>query len=319
MEGYMRKSEPDQREGQHIGSYRLIRPLGGHGLTEVYLAEHTQLHTTVAIKLMHGRRERHEVTKFLIQAQTLTELRHPHIVPVLDFGIKDDFSFLVMDYAPHGSLRQRHVRGTRLPLNIILLYVQQVSCALHYVHQHNLVHRDVKPHNMLLGVNDEVMLSDFGIAVISHSLASIHPELDDFEGTILYAAPEQLQGKPRRRSDQYALGVVVYEWLSGDWPFSGSFDEITHHHLFTPPPSLQEKGITLPSTVEQVVIRALEKDPAARFPSVEDFAQALADAIAPHEEPPLTIQPEEFSHEEPALIEQPSPRRQFKSPLPFSR
>src|SRR5581483_6203574 len=139
-----------------------------------------------------------------------------------------------------------------------------------------------------LDANDKVLLSDFGIAVVSHSLASIHPELSDFEGTILYTAPEQLLGKPRRSSDQYALGVVVYEWLSGSWPFSGSFDEITQQHLFTPPPSFQEKGVMVPSAVEQVVMRTLAKDPAERFANVEQFALALGTAIEQSHEPKHT-------------------------------
>lgn len=292
----------DYREGLRFGNYHLRQLLGRKGCTEVYLGEDLHQHTQVAIKLLHGRREQDEATNFLIQACTLTELHHPHIVSVLDYGIEDDLSFLVMDYAPHGSLRERHVKGTRLPPDVVLRYARQIADALHYVHQRNLVHRDVKPHNMLLGDDNRVMLSDFGIAVVSHSLASIHSELSDFEGTVPYAAPEQLLGKPRRGSDQYALGIVIYEWLSGDWPFSGSFDEIAHHHLFTPPPLFKARGVELPPAVEQVVMQALEKDPIARFATIGQFVEALEAAIKQHG----------LSE----IKDQSLPKRQFRLPFP---
>ncbi|HLZ60938.1 MAG TPA: serine/threonine-protein kinase [Ktedonosporobacter sp.] len=294
----------DYCEGQQFGIYHLRRLLGRKDCTEVYLGEHLHQHTQVAIKLLYGRREQDEATKFLIQAGTLTELRHSHIVSVLDYGIEDDVSFLVMDYAPHGSLRERHPKRTRLPLDMVLHYARQIADALYYVHQRNLVHRDVKPHNMLLAADDRVMLSDFGIAVVSHSLASIHPELSDFEGTVPYAAPEQLQGKPRRSSDQYALGIVVYEWLTSDWPFSGSFDEVAHHHLFTPPPSFKSRGVELPLEVEQVVMRALEKDPARRFATIGQFVEALGVAIEQRD----VVEVKDLQQS----------RRQFRSPRPFS-
>src|SRR5579859_4386239 len=161
-------------EEHQFGCYRLIRRLGQKNGTAVYGAEDLRDHRQVAVKLQYGPYKQDETTQFLIQASTLTELRHPHIVSVLDYGIEGDVSFLVMDYAPHGSLRERHTKGTRLPLEMILCYARQIANALQYVHQRNLVHRDVKPHNMLLAADDRVMLSDFGIAVVSHSLASIH-------------------------------------------------------------------------------------------------------------------------------------------------
>ncbi|MBV9232383.1 MAG: serine/threonine protein kinase, partial [Chloroflexi bacterium] len=256
---------------------------------------------------MDGPLDEDEASKFLAHASTLIHLRHPQIVPVLDFGVENGTAFLVMDYAPNGTLRQRHPRGARVPLDTIVSYVKQLASALQYVHQHNLVHRDIKPHNMLLGANHEVMLSDFGIAVVSRSIGPIRPGVYDFEGTVPYAAPEQLQGKPRRASDQYALGVVVYEWLSGDWPFSGSFEEITHQHLFVPPPRLHEKGIVISPAVEQVLMKTLEKEPDARFTTIEDFAEALEWAARQEH-----IRADGFKA-------QPLSKRQFISPLPFPK
>src|SRR6266480_6247224 len=128
-----------------------------------------------------------------------------------------------------GNYRQRHQQGTCLALETILPYVRQIADALQFAHDEKLIHRDIKPENMLLGRNNEVLLSDFGIAIITQS--SRYQVTQEAAGTITYMAPEQIQGKPRLASDQYALGVVIYQWLSGDRPFHGSFPEIAAQHL----------------------------------------------------------------------------------------
>src|SRR5215472_7604457 len=126
---------------------------------------------------------------------------------------------------------------------------------------------------MLLSANDEVVLSDFGLAVVQYSLDSLSTHSQ--AGTPSYMAPEQIEGHPRAASDQYALAVVVYEWLCGARPFEGSLIEVMVQHLTMPPPPLQEKGATIPEELEHVVLRALAKDPTARFASVQDFAEVL--------------------------------------------
>ncbi len=147
--------------------------------------------------------------------------------------------------------------------------------ALEYAHQKKLIHRDIKPENMLIGSRDEILLSDFGIAVVAHSEHSVTTQ--QMAGTLPYMAPEQIQGKPQPASDQYSLGVVVYEWLSGSHPFQGSGAwEIMNQHLSSPPPSLRENNPTISKEVERVVLKALSKDPQQRFASVADFAKALA-------------------------------------------
>src|SRR5207244_9682718 len=125
----------------------------------------------------------------------------------------------------------------------------------------------------LLGQRNEILLSDFGIALVAQS--SRYQSIQEMAGTMAYMAPEQIQGKPRPASDQYALGVVAYEWLSGDRPFHGSLTELVGQHLSVPPPPLREKVPTLSPDVEQVVLKALEKDPHKRFESVQAFARAL--------------------------------------------
>jgi serine/threonine protein kinase len=198
---------------------------------------------------------------------------------VQDFGHEQSTGtlFLVMDYAPHGSLRDRHPKGSTVPLPTVVSYVTQVADALQHAHDAKLIHRDVKPENMLLGYQNEVLLSDFGLVEVAHRTASLKTLGD--AGTIEYMAPEQINGRPRTASDQYALAITVYEWLCGCRPFEGSLAiEIAMKHVTQPPPPLREKLPTLSAEVEQVVLKALANDPQERFGSVREFATALEEA-----------------------------------------
>ncbi len=212
---------------------------------------------------------------FLEEARIVASLHHPSIVQVLDCGVReeDETPFLVMNYAPNGTLGQRHPKGTAVPFPLLLLYVKKIASALQYAHDKRLIHRDIKPENMLIGVDDEILLSDFGIALISASSTSQSTKAA--AGTVAYMAPEQIMGKPRTASDQYALGIVVYEWLCGDRPFRGNFTELCAQHLYAPPPSLHEKFSAIPSELDAIVLKALAKEPAQRYTSVQEFADAL--------------------------------------------
>jgi serine/threonine protein kinase len=273
------------RLGQQLGNYRLIRLSGHGGFADVYLGEHVYLKTQAAIKVLHAQLAPDTIGNFLAEAQTIARLSHPHIIHILDFGVDNTIPFLVMEYAPNGTLRQRHARGTRLPLPLIVSYVKQIAGALQHAHDQKLVHRDVKPENMLLGYNNDVLLSDFGIATIAQTSRSLNTQ--DISGTIAYMAPEQVQGKPRPASDQYSLGIITYEWLTGYCPFQGSFAEIASQHMFAPLPSLRTFYQAIPPDVEQVLMMALAKNPEARFARVEAFANALEQAS----QPALTTQP----------------------------
>lgn len=258
--------------GQEFGNYRLTSLLGRGGFAEVYLGEHVYLKTQAAIKVLQTLLEQEEQERFYEEARTVAHLQHEHIVRVLEFGLNDgSVPYLVMEYAPNGTLRERFPRGIAVPIEQILPPLKQVVAALNYAHNENLVHRDIKPENMLLGTHDEVLLSDFGIALMISGSRRQGPQ--DVAGTITYMAPEQLLGHPTKASDQYALGVVVYEWLTGERLFSGSFIEIATQHMLKSPPSLQSHGI--PVAVEQVVFKALAKKPEQRFATVQDFADAL--------------------------------------------
>ena len=266
------------RIGQQLGNYTLLRLLGQGGFAEVYLGQHVHLDTLAAIKVLPMRLVGNSLEVFRNEARTLASMTHPNIVRILDFGVLDDIPFLVMDYAPNGTLRDRIPEGTSVALPTIVSYVKQVAAALQYAHDRKLIHRDVKPANMLLGSTNNVLLSDFGLVTVAHSSRS--QETQEVSGTLAYAAPEQLRGKSQVLSDQYALGIVVYEWLCGERPFQGSFIEILGQHITTAPPPLRGRGPAISAEVEAVVIRALQKEPHLRFPRVEDFANALERAAS---------------------------------------
>jgi eukaryotic-like serine/threonine-protein kinase len=304
-----------ERIGQQIGNYSLLQLLGQGNFADVYLGEDGSLQQ-VAIKVLHTELTRNEVEQFLAQAKIIASLDHPHIVRILEYGVEENENcpFLVMRYAPHGSLRQRHPHGTQLPITTVVSYVKQIAEALQYVHDRGLIHRDVKPHNMLLGADYEVMLSDFGIAVLAQSKGYRVQKVQEFEGTILYAAPEQVRGRPRIASDQYALGVVVYEWLCGNWPFHGTVEEIASQHTLAAPPSLCEQVPAISPIVEQVVFKAMAKEPDERFENVREFAKALERAsrleqpavrgkqLTPHDFSPLSFLPLQALSSEERLI-----------------
>jgi eukaryotic-like serine/threonine-protein kinase len=271
--------------GQQFGNYQLIEFLGKGSFAEVYLGGHIHLGTLAAVKVLQTRLM--DVDAFRTEARIVAPLVHPNIVRVLEFGIEDEIPFLVMDFAPYGTLRQRHPRGERLPLPLVITYVKQVAEALQYAHDERLVHRDVKPANMLVGRRHEILLSDFGIATLVQSSPVQHPY--EASGTMLYMAPEQLRGRPCAASDQYSLGIIVYEWLCGEPPFTGSSSlEVAVKQISELPRPLRDALPSLLPEVEQVVMRAIAKDADKRFESVQDFAIALERASLLDESSMLT-------------------------------
>ncbi len=275
------------RVGQHFGNYRLVALLGQGGFAEVYLGQHVRLNLQAAIKVLHAHLTGQEAEHFQQEAETIATLMHPSIVRILDYDVQEGVPFLIMDYAAGGSLRQRYPKGSLVSLPVVISSVKQVATALQYAHDRKFIHRDVKPENMLIGRHEELLLSDFGLAALSHSSGSLSTK--EAIGTLSYMAPEQIEGHPRPASDQYALAVVVYEWLCGSRPFDGSATEVMVQHLSVPPPPLHEKVATIPLEIEQVVLRALAKDPKGRFTSVQEFAVALEQASQPAYSPTALI------------------------------
>jgi WD40 repeat protein/tRNA A-37 threonylcarbamoyl transferase component Bud32 len=261
--------------GQQLGNYRLIRLIGQGGFADVYLGEHIHLNNFAAIKILKAQLTQSEMKNFRDEARTMMELIHPSIVRVHDFGVEpgSNTPFLVMNYASGGSLRQSYPRGTRLSAFTILSSIKQVAEALQYVHDQHLIHRDVKPENMLLGRNNAILLSDFGIAIASHNIGVAAV------GTAAYMAPEQNAFRPCPASDQYALGITVFEWLCGVRPFTGSSNvELAQKHAYELPPPLRSINPTISLAIESVVLNALAKDPTQRYASIKDFADEFEKA-----------------------------------------
>ncbi len=262
--------------GEQFGDYILRQSLGEGGFANVYLGEHKRDKTPAAVKLL-----KEQLPEGFINELRRTVLLpdHPHIIKIRDFDIKPR-AFIVMDYAPHGSLRKQHPKGTRVPLDKVVSYVKQTASALQHAHDQRVIHRDVKPHNLLLKTPDFVLLSDFGIATAARSTTIKDiTQGPGVAGTYEYMAPEQLIGQPCPASDQYALAIMVYEWLCGELPFSGQeYVQWLYLHQQVPPPPLQERVSSLPPAVEAVIFRALAKKPEDRFARVEDFATYLEQA-----------------------------------------
>src|SRR5436305_5857571 len=312
--------------GQQVGEYRLVRRLGGGGFGTVYLALHVHEHTQAAVKVLDIRLTKSEDFKaFLNEARTV-RLRHPHIVPLLDFGIsRDDLPFLVMEYASSGTLRDRHRKGERVALPTIVSYVDQVGSALKYGHDRRVIHRDVKPDNILVRDDGTLMLSDFGIAKLLEQ--SVLMSTQTQVGTPAYMAPEQHMGHPCFASDQYALAVVVYEWICGVRPFQGTLYGLAIQHKETEPPPLRDHLPAIASEVEQVVLKALAKDPEDRYGGILAFADALREAVqsspgknvsdAATDESATTLPPAQPSlQEQIVMTDTPSSRQK---PLPLAK
>jgi serine/threonine protein kinase len=260
--------------GARIGNYCLQHILKRGVNSTIYLGEHIHLHTRSVVKVLnHWAADKQHIDNFCAEAQLHSSLHHPHIVRVLDFGLQDDVLFLVMDYSPRGSLHDHFPNNMTLPFDLLLPFVKQITQALQYIHDRGLIHRDIKPQNILLSGTKNVLLSDFGIAVVvqpwdrTRSTSSF--------GTALYAAPEQIEGKPLVASDQYSLAILIYNWLCGQPPFKGNSLQLCKQHLYSEVPPLRDFSASIPSNIECVIMRALSKDPSRRYPSVSDFTDAL--------------------------------------------
>jgi serine/threonine protein kinase len=285
--------------GQQLGAYHIQSKLGEGGMARVYKAYHARLRRDVAIKVIlaqiagqQGFKERFER-----EAQLIASLQHPNIVAVYDFGDIGDLTYLVMQYVGGGTLRDQLRGGHALDPRLAILYCQQMARALHHAHLRGIVHRDVKPQNMLVSATDanQLLLSDFGIAKLfdsrhepampnlSGSTLASDPSLtnvDQIVGTAEYMSPEQVTGKPvDARTDVYALGVVLYQALTGEVPFrSTTVQGLLYQHVYTPPTPLREINPYVPEILEQITSKALAKAPEDRFQSAEAMAQALETA-----------------------------------------
>ena len=257
--------------------------VGRGGMGEIYLAHDRELNRPVAIKILHAQATEDPEFRRRFHREALTAARlsgEPHIVTIFDVGEHDRRPFIVMEYLPGGTLAER-ARSSPPPLEQSLAWLAQAAAALDKAHERGVVHRDVKPGNLMLNARDEVTVVDFGIArAVDHTLGMTAP--GTVLGTAGYLAPEQAQGlETTAASDRYALGVVAYELLTGGRPFErGSATAEAAAHIHEPVPPASERGVGLPSAVDTVFERALAKDPAARYETATAFVDALADATS---------------------------------------
>lgn len=289
--------ENDPFIGKQLGAYHVQGKLGEGGMARVYKAYHPRLRREVAIKVILSQIADREGFKarFEREAQVIANLEHPNIVSVYDFGEEGDITYLVMQYVGGGILRDL-LRGSRpLPPAQTINYTVQMARALHHAHQRGIVHRDVKPQNMLISSTDrnQLLLSDFGIAKLytggedpaalsdmptrAAEQDSSLTSADQIIGTADYMAPEQVNGQPvDARTDVYALGVVLYQMLTGEVPFrSTTLRGLLFQQIYTTAPAVRSKNPMVPEGLEQIVNKAMAKAPGDRFATAEAMARAL--------------------------------------------
>jgi eukaryotic-like serine/threonine-protein kinase len=283
--------------GLQLGHYRILRQIGGGAMGEVYLAEDTRIARQVAIKVVrseapsypHSETAKELERLFQREMQVITKLDHPYILPLYDFGEEKvqnmTYTYMVMPYRAEGSLADwlRNRPGNELlsPQDVAH-FVGQAADALQHAHDQQLVHQDVKPSNFLIRSRPnhsgppDLMLADFGIAkfTTATSMAS-----QNVRGTPAYMPPEQWDGRPAPASDQYALAMMAYHLLTGQFPFQGGPGQVMRQHFSVQPPAPSTHNPRLSSALDAVILRALSKEPAARFPTITQFAQAFQQAL----------------------------------------
>src|SRR5437899_4676706 len=265
----------DRRIGTELAGYRIVEPLGRGGTSVVYRAEHVRLGRQAALKLLApvlgeaGFRER-----FLRESRLAASIDHPSILPVYDAGEEDGFLYIAMACVEGSDLKTLLAEEGRLPLRRALRILGQIGSALDAAHARGLVHRDVKPANILVGAEDRAYLSDFG--VVKELASGGTTRTGTFVGTIEYCAPEQIEGRPvDARTDVYALACVLYECLAGTAPFHRSSEvAVLNAHLHAPPPKLTRAAPDLPPALEHVLGKALSKSPLDRYATCAEFAAA---------------------------------------------
>jgi serine/threonine-protein kinase len=288
QEARAKQSANDPLIGSTIGGkYRIYAKLGSGGMGAVYRAQRTIIGDDVAIKILHfNQNESPEAERFRREAQAAARLKHAHAVSIFDFGISDDGrQYLVMELVEGESLRQLIKRQGRLSPAFAAEIISQVCAALDEAHRHNIVHRDIKPDNIIVdlrGSKPEVTVLDFGIAKLRGDSATTLTQTGSVLGTPHYMSPEQCLGEELDgRSDIYSLGIVLYELLTGVVPFNAPISTaVVVQHVNQAPPALRGLNPAIPWPVERAVLHALEKKPEARPASPGAFAAELTGAVA---------------------------------------
>jgi eukaryotic-like serine/threonine-protein kinase len=270
-------STTDRTQGTlFAGRYRLGRKLGSGGMADVWLAEDQELGRRVAVKILHERYASDEqfVERFRREATNAAGLSHPNIVSIFDRGEAEGSYFIVMEYVEGRTLKELVVTRGPCPIPVAISYVRQVLAALRYAHRNGIIHRDIKPHNVIVDHEGRVKVADFGIA---RAGASQITEAGSIIGTAQYLSPEQARGAPvEESSDLYSTGVVLFELLTGAVPFTGETPvEIAMKHISHPPEPPSSIRPEIPHDLDLVVLRALAKEPADRYRSAQEMDRDL--------------------------------------------
>ncbi len=259
------------------GRYRIVRKLGTGGMANVYLAEDQELGRRVAIKILNDRHAGDEqfVERFRREAKNAAGLSHPNIVSIYDRGEAEGTYYIAMEYLDGRSLKELIVARGPAPIALAIDYARQILAALRFAHRNGVVHRDIKPHNIMVGDEGRLKVTDFGIARAGTSQMT---EVGSIIGTAQYLSPEQAKGAPvDQTSDLYSLGIVLYELLTGTVPFNGDTPvEIAMKHLSTVPPEPSTLRPEVPEDLDAIVVRALGKSPEERYGSAEEMDADLA-------------------------------------------
>ncbi|MGW1893276.1 serine/threonine-protein kinase [Streptomyces sp. NPDC002004] len=298
------QGRPSGLVGVQIAGYRVERVIGRGGMAVVYCAKDLRLDRTVALKLLAPELARNDTfrRRFTHESRVAAAIDHPHIVPIFEAGETDGVLYIAMRYVSGLDLRALLDRDGPLPVTTALRIAAQVASALDAAHEHDLVHRDVKPGNILVARGtdsdhpEHVYLTDFGLTKKSLSLTGF-TTVGEFVGTLDYVAPEQISGRPvDGRCDQYSLACVVYETLAGGPPFQREEDmALLWAHQYDQPPALSERRPGIGPALDDAMARALAKVPDDRYDSCLEFVAALrrADAAAPRRgtHPPTLVEP----------------------------
>jgi hypothetical protein len=263
--------------------YVIEEVLGTGGMASVYRAQDKLLERPVALKVLHEHfsHDPEYVERFRREARAIAKVSHPNIVTVIDRGEFEDSQFIVFEHVPGETLKDVVAREGPLPVEEALAFAHQVARALAYAHERGIVHRDVKPHNVLVDADGGAKVTDFGLA---HSLDLEHDitQTGTLLGTCDYISPEQASGQAvDERSDQYSLGVLLYELLTGEVPYPAeSYMAAALRHMRDPVPSVRERRPDIPGRVDELVQRAMAKRPEGRFPSTSALVAALEACLA---------------------------------------
>lgn len=268
--------------GKTLGAYEIIELIGRGGMASVYKAYQPGVERHVAVKVLPAAMAGQETfaQRFLREARVVAQLQHPYILPVFDFGQAEGVSYLVMPYIQSGALADR-LQGGPMSMTFIRRVARQMGEALDYAHSQGLLHRDIKPGNILMDQGGNCMLADFGIAKLYEAGTKL-TRTGGILGTPAYMSPEQARGETLdHRSDIYALGVILYHMATGQVPFTGDSPiSVALQHATKPVPPPRSRNPALSAHVEQVLVQALAKDPDRRFQKASAMANALEDAAA---------------------------------------